>query len=361
MKGMGIMELMAFVLAKREKLPCAKTWCWSSAAMKIRKPKRGGISNEASCLGTGSRLVVERRGFRLENGRLGGGHPGLRREGAPLASAGRRRESRPWFRTSRTKSLRYPAGRLVGSESPPTPFAVLPEMQTLLKNLGTGGIDPGGLGRPSPPSDPAPASHVPGHSEHHHAPGRFQAQRDPYPGQGYLGSAGTFPGRSLEAVKAEIKKLFLPAPFPLQAIQSFPASLSPVENEFFQCLENRQTIFSQGPFPARDFPRLHRFAVFSGSGNGLLWLDPGHAGGRRYRAYPRCGRTDPDQRFGTRNTGYLGDHPADGRRKTGAALTVIPIYAHWKRKEIYASGRDCFLVCIFPLLKNDKSLNRNRR
>ena len=106
MKGMGVMELMAFVLAKREKLPLQK-----DLVLVVCCDEETGSQNGAEYLAKNHPRELEAAWVLNEGGTgwktgdwqavllgFGGKRPSL-------APVDRRRESGSWFRTSRTQSL----------------------------------------------------------------------------------------------------------------------------------------------------------------------------------------------------------------------------------------------------------------
>ena len=145
----------------------------------------------------------------------------------------------------------------------PRPLRVLPEMQTLLKNLALEGLPPEELG--SHPllqiphlramfQDTLSITMLQAGFKPNVIPARAEATLD----------VRVLPDRSMEKMTAEIQQALPPGPFSLEVIQSIAASLSPVENEFFQCLEQTakkffpQAVFLPGVFPGFTDSRCFR-------------------------------------------------------------------------------------------------------
>jgi acetylornithine deacetylase/succinyl-diaminopimelate desuccinylase-like protein len=264
MKGMGVMELLAFVLAKREKLPLRKDLVLVVCCDEETGSERGAqylTENHAPELEAAWLLNEGGSGWKTANWEavfLGFGEKG------PL-----------WLRLSAEGKAGHgsvPHGHnpcetlldgLTALKAAPRPLRILPEMRTLLNNLGLAGLTPEDL-------DAHPLMQIPylramfrdtlsitmlqAGFKPNVIPGRAEAALD----------VRVLPGRSMEDVAAEIKGCLPSGPFSLEVIQSFPPSLSPVENEFFQCLEQTarqffpQALFLPGVFPGFTDSRCFR-------------------------------------------------------------------------------------------------------
>ena len=179
MKGMGIMELMAFVLAKRENLPLRK-----DLVLVVCCDEETGSKNGAEFLAKNHAPELEAAWLLNEGG------SGWKTGDWEAVLLGFGEKGPLWLRLVAEGKAGHgsvphgqnPCETLLAGLSAlkvvQRPLRVLPEMQALLKNLGLSDVL-GGFGRPSSSADPTPAGHVPGHRERHHASGRFQAERDP--------------------------------------------------------------------------------------------------------------------------------------------------------------------------------------
>jgi len=264
MKGMGVMELLAFVLAKREKLPlrqdlmlvvCCDEETGSEqgaqylAKMHARKLEAAWVLNEG---GSGWKMGE------WEAVLLGFGEKGplwLKLKADGMAGHG----SVPHGQNPCETLLEG----LSALKAVPRPLRILPEMQTLLTNLGLAGLPPEDL-------DASPLMQIP----HLRAMFRdtlsitmlqagFKPNVIPARAEAAL-DIRVLPGRTTEEVATEIKNNLPPGPFSLEVIQSFPPSLSPMENEFFQCLEQTarqffpKAVFLPGLFPGFTDSRCFR-------------------------------------------------------------------------------------------------------
>ncbi len=264
MKGMGIMELMAFVLAKREKLPLRK-----DLVLVVCCDEETGSQN-------GAEYLTKHHASELEAAwLLNEGGSGWKMGDWEAVILGFGEKGPLWLRLTAEGKAGHgsvPHGQnpcdtllegLSALKAVRRPLRVLPEMQTLLKNLGLAELTPEALaGHPllqiphlrAMFQDTLSITMLQAGFKPNVIPARAEATLD----------LRVLPGRSLEAVKAEIKETLPPGPFSLQAIQSFPASLSPVENEFFQCLEQTakqffpQAVFLPGIFPGFTDSRCFR-------------------------------------------------------------------------------------------------------
>ncbi len=264
MKGMGIMELMAFVLAKREKLPLRK-----DLVLVVCCDEETGSHNGAEYLTKHHAPELEAAWLLNEGG------SGWRMGDWEAVILGFGEKGPLWLRLAAEGKAGHgsvPHGQnpcdtllegLSALKALRRPLRVLPEMQTLLNNLGLAELTPEALaGHPllqiphlrAMFQDTLSITMLQAGFKPNVIPTRAEATLD----------VRVLPGRSLEAVKAEIKETLPPGPFSLQAIQSFPASLSPVENEFFLCLEDTakrffpKALFLPGIFPGFTDSRCFR-------------------------------------------------------------------------------------------------------
>jgi acetylornithine deacetylase/succinyl-diaminopimelate desuccinylase-like protein len=264
MKGMGVMELLAFVLAKREKLPLRKDLVLVVCCDEETGSQRGAeylAKNHRRALEAAWTLNEGGSGWKMGNWEtilLGFGEKG------PL-----------WLRLTAEGKAGHgsvPHGQnpcetlldgLSALKAAPRPLRILPEMQTLLNNLGLAGLAPEELGA-------SPLMQLPYLRAMFHdtmnitmlqagfkpnvIPGRAEAALD----------VRVLPGRSMEDLKNEIEKALPPGPFSLEVIQSISPSLSPRDNEFFRCLEQTarkffpQAVFLPGVFPGFTDSRCFR-------------------------------------------------------------------------------------------------------
>jgi acetylornithine deacetylase/succinyl-diaminopimelate desuccinylase-like protein len=266
MKGMGIMELMAFVLAKREKLPLRQ-----DLVLVVCCDEETGSRHGAEYLAQNhprkleAAWVLNEGGFGWKTGDweavlLGFGEKG------PL-----------WLRLTVKGKAGHgsvphgqnPCETLVEGlsvlKAARRPLRLLPEMQTLLKNLGLAGLPPEELARhpllqiPNLRAmfqDTLSITMLQAGFKPNVIPARAEAALD----------IRVLPDRSVEEVLTEIRQNLPAGPFSLEVIQSIEASLSPVETDFFQCLKETteqffpQALFLPGIFPgftdSRCFRRL---------------------------------------------------------------------------------------------------------
>jgi acetylornithine deacetylase/succinyl-diaminopimelate desuccinylase-like protein len=264
MKGMGIMELMAFVLAKREKLPLRK-----DLVLVVTCDEETGSQNGAEYLAKNHAPELEAAWLLNEGG------SGWKMGDWEAVLLGFGEKGPLWLRLTAEGKAGHgsvPHGQnpcdalldgLSALKAVRRPLRILPEMQTLLKNLGLAELPAEALaGHPllqiphlrAMFQDTLSVTMLQAGFKPNVIPARAEATLD----------VRVLPGRSLEAVTAEIKEILPPGPFSLETLQSFPASLSPVENEFFQCLEQTakqffpQAVFLPGVFPGFTDSRCFR-------------------------------------------------------------------------------------------------------
>ena len=264
MKGMGVMELMAFVLAKREKLTLGQ-----DLVLVVCCDEETGSKNGAEYLAKNHAPELEAAWVLNEGGSgwktgdweavlLGFGEKGplwLR-----LAAEGKAGHGSVPHGQNPCETL---LAGLWALKAARRPLRVLPEMETLLKNLGLAGltleelVDHPLLQIPHLRAmfqDTLSVTMLQAGFKPNVIPARAEATLD----------VRTLPGRSLAEITVEIKETLPPGPFSLETIQSFPASLSPVDNEFFQCLEQTakqffpQAVFLPGVFPGFTNSRCFR-------------------------------------------------------------------------------------------------------
>ena len=266
MKGMGVMELMAFVLAKRQKLPLRQ-----DLVLVVCCDEETGGRHGAEYLAQNhprpleAAWVLNEGGFGWKTGDweavlLGFGEKGplwLR-----LAAEGKAGHGSVPHGQNPCEAL---VDGLSALKTARRPLRILPEMQTLLKNLGLAGL---------PPEELAvhPLLQIP------HLRAMFQDTLSitmlqagfkpnviPARAEAVL-DIRVLPDRSAEEVVSEIRQNLPAGPFTLEVIQSIEASLSPVETDFFHCLKETaeqffpQALFLPGIFPgftdSRCFRRL---------------------------------------------------------------------------------------------------------
>jgi acetylornithine deacetylase/succinyl-diaminopimelate desuccinylase-like protein len=264
MKGMGIMELMAFVLAKREKLPLRK-----DLVLVVCCDEETGSQNGAEYLAKNHAPELEAAWLLNEGG------SGWKMGDWEAVLLGFGEKSPLWLRLAAEGKAGHgsvPQGQnpcdtllegLSALKAARQPLRVLPEMQTLLTNLGLAELTPEALaGHPllqiphlrAMFQDTLSITMLQAGFKPNVIPSRAEATLD----------VRVLPGRSLDEMTAEIKKTLPAGPFSLETIQSFPASLSPVENEFFKCLEQTakrffpNAVFLPGVFPGFTDSRCFR-------------------------------------------------------------------------------------------------------
>jgi acetylornithine deacetylase/succinyl-diaminopimelate desuccinylase-like protein len=264
MKGMGIMELMAFVLAKREKLPLRK-----DLVLVVCCDEETGSQNGAEYLAKNHAPELEAAWLLNEGG------SGWKMGDWEAVLLGFGEKSPLWLRLAAEGKAGHgsvPQGQnpcdtllegLSALKAVRQPLRVLPEMQTLLTNLGLAELTPEALaGHPllqiphlrAMFQDTLSITMLQAGFKPNVIPSRAEATLD----------VRVLPGRSLDEMTAEIKKTLPAGPFSLETIQSFPASLSPVENEFFKCLEQTakrffpNAVFLPGVFPGFTDSRCFR-------------------------------------------------------------------------------------------------------
>lgn len=264
MKGMGVMELLAFVLAKRQKLPLRK-----DLVLVVCCDEETGSEK-------GARYLTKNHAPELEAAwLLNEGGSGWKTGDWEAVLLGFGEKGPLWLRLAADGQAGHgsvPHGQnpcetllagLAALKAAPRPLRILPEMQTLRNNLGLADL---------PPEDLAahPLLQIP------HLRAMFQDTLSitmlqagfkpnviPARAEAAL-DVRVLPGRSMEEVTAEIKGSLPPGPFSLEVIQSFPPSLSPMENEFFRCLEETakqffpQAVFLPGVFPGFTDSRCFR-------------------------------------------------------------------------------------------------------
>jgi acetylornithine deacetylase/succinyl-diaminopimelate desuccinylase-like protein len=264
MKGMGIMELMAFVLAKREKLPLGK-----DLVLVVCCDEETGSKNGAEYLAKNHALKLEAAWLLNEGG------SGWKTGDWEAVLLGFGEKGPLWLRLIAEGKAGHgsvPHGQnpcetlltgLSALKAVQRPLRILPEMQALLKNLGLAGMPPEELAvHPllqiphlrAMFQDTVSVTMLQAGFKPNVIPARAEAALD----------VRILPGRSPEDMTAEIKAALPSGPLSLEVIQSFPASLSPVENEFFQCLEQTakkffpQAVFLPGVFPGFTDSRCFR-------------------------------------------------------------------------------------------------------
>jgi acetylornithine deacetylase/succinyl-diaminopimelate desuccinylase-like protein len=264
MKGMGVMELLAFVLAKREKLPLRK-----DLALVICCDEETGSRMGAEYLAQNHPRELEAAWVLNEGG------SGWKMGDWEVVLLGFGEKGPLWLRLVAEGKAGHgsvPHGQnpcetllagLSALQAAPRPLRILPEMETLLKNLGLAALTPEGLA--AHPllqvphlramfQDTLSITMLQAGFKPNVIPARAEATID----------VRVLPGRSMEEVAAEIRQSLPPGPFSLAVIQSFPPSLSPAENEFFRCLEQTakhffpQAVFLPGVFPGFTDSRCFR-------------------------------------------------------------------------------------------------------
>ena len=247
MKGMGIMELMAFVLAKREKLPLRK-----DLVLVVCCDEETGSRQGAEYLTQNHPLELEAAWVLNEGGSgwkmgdwetvlLGFGEKGplwLR-----LAADGKAGHGSVPHAQNPCELLTQGLSALLAAKRP---LRVLPEMETLLRNLGLAGLTPEELaGHPllqiphlrAMFQDTLSVTMLQAGFKPNVIPARAEATLD----------LRLLPGRSAEEVMSEIRQSLPAGPFSLEVLQAIQASLSPVENEFFHCLKKTTEQFFPRP------------------------------------------------------------------------------------------------------------------
>jgi acetylornithine deacetylase/succinyl-diaminopimelate desuccinylase-like protein len=266
MKGMGIMELMAFALAKREKLPLRKDLVLVVCCDEETGSRQGAeylTKNHPLELAAAWVLNEGGTGWKMGDREwilLGFGEKGpLWLQLAVEGKAGH--GSIPQSQNS----CELLVEGLSALKAAKRPLRVLPEMQTLLRNLGLEGVNPEALaGHPllqvphlrAMFQETLSVTMLKAGFKPNVIPARAQATLD----------IRFLPDRSAEEVVSEIRQNLPGGPFSLEVIQSIEASLSPVESDFFQCLKETaeqffpQALFLPGIFPgftdSRSFRRL---------------------------------------------------------------------------------------------------------
>lgn len=264
MKGMGVMELLAFLLAKRQKLPLRKDLVLVVCCDEETGSENGAeylTKNHPPELAAAWLLNEGGSGWKMGNWEavlLGFGEKGplwLR-----LAADGKAGHGSVPHGQNPCETL---LAGLSALKAAPRPLRILPEMQALLNNLGLADLPPEDLA--AHPllqiphlramfQDTLSVTMLQAGFKPNVIPARAEAALD----------VRVLPGRLMEDVAAEIKESLPPGPFSLEIIQSFPPSLSPVENEFFQCLEQTakeffpQAVFLPGVFPGFTDSRCFR-------------------------------------------------------------------------------------------------------
>ncbi|MBI5584512.1 MAG: M20/M25/M40 family metallo-hydrolase [Deltaproteobacteria bacterium] len=274
MKGMGVMELLAFVLAKREKLPLRKdlvlvVCCDEETGSRYgaeflaknhpRELEAAWVLNEGgSGWNMGDREVVL----------LGFGEKGLLwlRLGAE-GKAGH--GSMPHGQNPCEKLLEG----LSALKAAPRPLRVLPEMQALLRNLGLTDLKPEELEAHPLLKIPLLRAMFQDTLSVTMLQAGFKPNVIPTRAEAVL-DVRVLPGRSIADLIAEIRENLPPGPFSLEVIQSFPPSLSPVENEFFECLkQTAEKFFPRALFLPCVFPGFTDSRCFRELGTiGYGWI-----------------------------------------------------------------------------------------
>jgi acetylornithine deacetylase/succinyl-diaminopimelate desuccinylase-like protein len=266
MKGMGVMELMAFTLAKREKLPLGK-----DLALVVCCDEETGSQNGAEYLTKHHAPELEAAWLLNEGG------SGWKTGDWEAVILGFGEKGPLWLQLAAEGKAGHgsvPHGQnpcellvegLSALKAAKRPLRVLREMETLLENLGLAGLAPEEL--TAHPllqiphlramfQDTLSVTMLQAGFKPNVIPARAEATLD----------IRVLPDRSAEEVVSEIRQNLPPGPFSLKVIQSIEASLSPVENEFFQCLKKTaeqffpQALLLPGIFPgftdSRCFRRL---------------------------------------------------------------------------------------------------------
>ena len=264
MKGMGVMELMAFVLAKREKLPLHK-----DLLLVVCCDEETGSQHGAEYLAKNHPLELEASWVLNEGG------SGWKMGDWESVLLGLGEKGPLWLRLTAEGKAGHgsvPHGQnpcellaegLTALKAAKRPIRVLPEMKTLLENLGLADITPEELaGHPllqiphlrAMFQDTLSVTMLQAGFKPNVIPGRAEATLD----------IRVLPDRSVMEVVSEIRQNLPAGPFSLEVIQSIEASLSPTENDFFQCLKKTaeqffpQALFLPGVFPGFTDSRCFR-------------------------------------------------------------------------------------------------------
>jgi acetylornithine deacetylase/succinyl-diaminopimelate desuccinylase-like protein len=266
MKGMGIMELMALVLAHRQKTPLRKDLLLVASC------------DEESGSGFGAEYLTQNHPRELESAWvLNEGGCGWETGGWESVLLGFGEKGPLWVRVIAEGKAGHgsvPHGRnpceflvdgLSALKAGKRPLRVLPEMKTLLKNLGLDGLSAETLA--DQPflqiphlramfQDTLSLTMLQGGYRSNVIPARAEAALD----------IRVLPDRSTAEVLTELRNALPAGALRLEVIRTIEASHSPVDNEFFHCLEELakqffpQAVFLPGIFPgftdSRCFRRL---------------------------------------------------------------------------------------------------------